>query len=166
MRKTQVFFPILCGVALAIGGAGGVFAQDDGQEPFTWRSLRYDVANMRVGPSREYPISWVYKRKGLPVRVLRTRDEWKYVEDPDGTRGWMSESQLSGARGVVVTGEAPVALREEPVATAALKWRAEPGVVARLIECREGWCEIDVAGREGWVEASRLWGDEESAGAG
>ena len=159
MRKTQPLFAILAGFMLAVGEAGGVIAQDGGQEPDTWRSLRYDVANMRVGPSREYPIAWVYKREGLPMRVLRTSDEWEYVEDPDGTKGWISESQLSSARGVVVTGDAPAAMLEEPRPGATLRWRAAPGVVARLLSCREGWCEIDAAGRTGWVEATRLWGD-------
>ena len=33
-----------------------------------WASLRYGEVRMRVGPSEEYPVEWVYKRKGLPVK--------------------------------------------------------------------------------------------------
>ena len=32
-----------------------------------WASLRVDEVNMRVGPSEDFPISWVYRREGLPV---------------------------------------------------------------------------------------------------
>ena len=156
MMKRHAVPAILVCLALALGGGAGLRAEPD--EEALWRSLRYDVANMRVGPSRDYPIAWVYKRKGLPVRLLRERDEWIYVEDPGGTRGWISKSQVTSERGVIVTGDTPVAMLDAPQSSGALRWRAAPGVVARLLGCREGWCEIDVAGRVGWVAARRLWG--------
>ena len=39
-----------------------------------WATIDVTEANMRVGPSAEYRIEWVYKRKGLPVKVLRVRE--------------------------------------------------------------------------------------------
>lgn len=125
-----------------------------------WASLRYDEVRMRVGPSGEYPIDWVYKRKGLPVKVVRVREGWRLVEDHEGARGWIAASQLNPARGVMITGSNPTALRAEPSAASALKWRAQPGVVATLLRCRNGWCEVDIAGRKGWVVAPHLWGSE------
>jgi SH3-like domain-containing protein len=160
MRK-----PILTAILVVLAGAAlsgaGLNAQVI-EKPY-WASLKFDRTNMRVGPSREYPIEWVYKRKGLPVRVLRSRDEWDLVQDPDGAKGWISGSQLTRARSAMVTGEGPVDMREEPRGSSALRWRAEPGVVASLLSCREGWCEIDVGGRTGWVASIRLWGDDEVA---
>ena len=128
-----------------------------------WVSLRFDEVRMRVGPSREYPIKWLYKREGLPMKVVRVREGWRLVQDPDGTQGWISRSQLADTRTALVVGEGLATLREEPDAAAKLRWRAEPGVVADLLRCRDAWCEIDVTGRTGWVEAERLWGDEELA---
>ena len=142
--------------------AGPVRAQD--REVPYWASLRFDEVNLRVGPSREYRIDWVYQRRGLPVKVVRLREGWRLVEDAQGTIGWVSASQLSRARGAIVTGSGLADMRESPATGSALRWRAEPGVVARLLRCREGWCEIDVTGRTGWVRAERLWGDEELAG--
>jgi SH3-like domain-containing protein len=26
--------------------------------------------------------------------------------------------------------------------------------------CRAGWCEVDIAGRKGWISAARLWGSD------
>ena len=159
MGNAKRLSTILAGLILAGASAHSASAQN--AKPPYWASLRFDETNMRVGPSREYPIDWVYRRKGLPVRVLRSRDEWDLVEDPDGTKGWVSGSQLTRARSAVVTGSDPVDMREEPLPQAKMLWRAEPGVVASLLRCREQWCEIEVTGRAGWVEASRLWGDEE-----
>jgi len=135
-----------------------------GSEPPYWASIRYDKVYMRVGPGAAYPIDWVYRRAGLPVRVVRKREGWRLVRDPDGTQGWIAASQLSRARGVIVTGEGLAILRERPQGGSAIRFRAEPGVVGRLIGCEASWCEIDVAGRTGWVEAARLWGEEEGAG--
>ena len=43
-----------------------------------WASLRYEKVNMRVGPSAEYPVTWVYLRQGLPVKVVRVREGWRW----------------------------------------------------------------------------------------
>ena len=44
-------------------------------------TLKSDDINMRVGPGREYPLAWVYKRKGLPVKVIAESDVWRKVAD-------------------------------------------------------------------------------------
>lgn len=147
----------LLGLAAALFAAPA-YAQE--REVPYWASLRYDEVRMRVGPSEEYPIEWVYKRKGLPVKVVRVREGWRYVEDPEGDRGWIARSQLDPERGALVTGKGLADLRAGPSASAALRWRAEPGVVAKLGTCREGWCEVEIAGRKGWIQQSRLWGTE------
>lgn len=129
-----------------------------------WAALRYDEVRMRVGPSEEYPIEWVYKRKGLPVKVVRVREGWRLVEDPEGTQGWIASSQLNPDRGVMVMGTGLADVRADASPTAALKWRAEPGVVAMLLRCRAAWCEVDIAGRKGWAARDRLWGTEDLPG--
>ena len=36
--------------------------------------------------------------------------------------------------------------------------RVEPGVIARLVECRGPWCRIEAGGYSGWVQRSEVWG--------
>jgi SH3-like domain-containing protein len=145
-------------IVLAAMSAAPLAAQDRAL-PY-WASLRYDEVRMRVGPSEEYPIEWVYKRKGLPVKVVRVREGWRLVEDPEGGQGWIASSQLNPARWVMVAGESLAEVRAEGAAASSLKWRAQPGVVAALLRCREAWCEVDIAGRKGWIARDRLWGTE------
>lgn len=113
---------------------------------------------MRKGPSQDFPIDWVYKRKGLPVQVVRLREGWRLIQDPDGTQGWIASSQLSPKLGALIVGEGNVELRAEPTGTAMVQWQAQPGVVAELLRCRNGFCEVDIAGKGGWVLAERIWG--------
>lgn len=129
----------------------------DRETPY-WASTRFDEVNMRVGPSQEYKIDWVYKRKGLPVKVVRLREGWRLVQDPDGAQGWIAASQLTPERHALVIGEGLVDMRETASGSSALRWRIEPGVVGLLGDCQSNWCEIDIGGRTGWVEQPRLWG--------
>ena len=126
-----------------------------------WAAMRADEVNMRVGPSPDYGIDWVYKRKGLPIKVVRLMEGWRLVEDLDGTRGWVVARLLTPDRGAIVIGEGVAAMRAEPAGSAKLKWNLEPGVVGELGKCTEGWCRLNVDGRDGWVQAGRLWGDGE-----
>ena len=150
-------------VLATLVATSGVSAQD--RETPYWATLRFDEVNMRVGPSQEYPIDWVYKRKGLPVKVVRLREGWRLVQDHEGTQGWVASSQLSPSLGALIIGEGNAELRESPDAGSAVRWRAEPGVVADLMRCRDDYCEVDVAGRSGWVLRERIWGAGEMESA-
>lgn len=123
-----------------------------------WASLRAGEVNMRVGPSENFPIEWVYRRQGLPVKVLRVLQGWRLVEDPDGARGWIVARLLTPDRGAIVVGDGLAELREAGASDARVLWRAEPGVVGALGDCEEGWCELAVGARKGWVRETRLWG--------
>lgn len=152
MRSILVFFAAL----LILGLIGPANAQT--REVPYWASLRAEPVNMRVGPSQDYPIEWVYRRKGLPVKVVRVVEGWRLVRDPDGAQGWVVARLLDPQRTAMVIGKDLAAIREGPAASSGLKWNAEPGVVGRLGKCTEGWCEFDTNGRKGWIRAGRLWG--------
>jgi SH3-like domain-containing protein len=85
---------------------------------------------------------------------------WRKVEDPDGDQGWMHVRLLSPKRTAVVIGTGVGSLREGPQSTARISWRVEPGVVGRIEECEKGWCRFENAGRYGYIESDRLWGEE------
>ncbi|MBO9499635.1 MAG: hypothetical protein J7496_15025 [Novosphingobium sp.] len=123
-----------------------------------WASLRSNEVNMRVGPSEDYQISWLYHRQGLPVKVVRLREGWRLVRDPDGAQGWILARLLNPARTAIVTGKGLAAIRDGRSEGAKLLWNAEPGVIGKLGDCDDGWCKFDAAGHKGYVKQSRLWG--------
>jgi SH3-like domain-containing protein len=120
-------------------------------------SLRSDDINMRIGPGETYPIEWVYRRKDLPVEVIEQFQHWRRIEDWQGSKGWVLDRMLTDTRGVIVDG-AVRSLYQRPDLAAPIVARAEPGVVARLLECRGAWCRIEAHGYSGWVESSEVWG--------
>ncbi len=134
-------------------------AQAQASRPPYWASITQVPAIMRRGPSRDMPALWQYVRDDLPVRVTAVYQDWRRIEDPNGTVGWMHSRLLSAARTAIVTGNLR-AMRVSPDARSPVAYRAEPGVVGRISDCDNGWCMFDVKGRAGWIEADHIWGDE------
>jgi len=149
---------LLCGLAVVMLAFPATAAAQD-ELPY-WATLTADKVNMRVGPARDYAIRWVYRRDGLPLKVVRLHEGWRLVEDPDGARGWILARFLSRARGAVVVAN-DAKMREKPGGGGKLMWRVEPGVVGRLGDCRDGWCKLDVTGHKGWISRQAIWGDGE-----
>ena len=143
-------------IAVLLSLAAPAAAQE--RQPPYWASIASGEAMMRTGPGKNYPGVWLYKRRDLPIRVIKTYPNWRMIEDPDGTRGWMLVSLLSDRRTAIVKpGQArPIHERADPSSRVA--YLAEPGVVARIEQCDEGWCRITIGKREGHIRSSALWG--------
>ncbi|KTF69163.1 SH3 domain-containing protein [Sphingomonas sp. HT-1] len=129
------------------------------RKPPYYASLKASKARMRSGPGRNYPTSWFYQRRGLPLKVVASYGAWLKVRDPDGAEGWMQANLLEDKRTGIVRGGV-AELRRTPAGDSHISWRAAPGVVGRISACNAGWCWFDVAGRAGYVEQARLWGTD------
>lgn len=144
-------------VAALMTVVGPASAQSDVELPY-WASINVDEARMRKGPSPDVPVIWEYRRKDLPVKVVARFETWRKIEDPDGTQGWMAARLLSRTRTAIVTGEIRP-MRDAASLSAGVAYRAEPGVVGRITDCKDGWCLFEVKGRKGWIQTDHIWGD-------
>jgi SH3-like domain-containing protein len=99
----------------------------------------------------------VLTRKDMPVEIIRQFENWRMIRDWQGTEGWVHERMVAGKRAVVVKGGIRTLHRLPDPASPAVA-RAEPGVVARLLECRADWCRVEAADNTGWVQRGDLWG--------
>ena len=142
---------------MLLAAVGPAAAQSDVELPY-WASISVDEARMRKGPSPDVPVTWEYRRKDLPVKVIARHETWRKIEDPDGTQGWMAARLLSRTRTAIVTGDVRP-MRDEPDTSAAVAFRAQPGVVGRITDCQKGWCLFNVGGRKGWIQTDHIWGD-------
>lgn len=122
-------------------------------------SLRADAVNLRTGPGRRYPIDWVFTRAGLPIQIVAEFEGWRKVRAQDGTSGWIHKTMLSGKRTVVIAGREDRIYRK-PDKGAQIAAFVEPGVVASLLDCEDGWCRISVESHRltGWMPQDVLWG--------
>lgn len=148
------------GLILIVGLALATAASAQDKKPPYWASIASGEAMTRAGPGRNYPGLWLYKRRDLPVKVVQVYESWRKIEDPDGEQGWMLVTLMSGQRTALVKGSEPAAIRVKPDSGAAIRYRAEPGVVGRIDQCDGRWCHIRFGNREGYVEQGSIFGTE------
>lgn len=122
-----------------------------------WASITAGDALLRTGPGSNYPAVWRYRRVGLPVVVLQVHQSWRRVRDFEGTEGWMAAVLLSAERTAMVIGKTQV-MHGAPHSTARISWRVAPGVIGFIRHCSDGWCELNVGGKVGYIRMSGLWG--------
>lgn len=127
-------------------------------------SLKPARVNLRIGPGRDYPVSWLFMKSGLPVEIIQEYDNWRRIRDADGTEGWVYQSLLSGKRTAIT---APwlknkpgslITMRRDASETSGVAAEVEPGVIGTVRECNGQWCRVDMNGVGGWFRQSDLWG--------
>ena len=78
--------------------------KETGLEIPRYVSLKSNDANIRVGPSMNYPIVVKYIIKNYPLKVLEEYNEWRKVEDFKKNVGWIHKSLISGTRtGIILS---------------------------------------------------------------
>ena len=124
--------------------------------------LRANQVNLRAGPSTKYPINWVIRKKGEPLKFLTSFYQWIKVQNINGHQGWLQVPMITTKYmyGVIVN------KNHRPItayAMANLKSRKvvklEPGVRVRVLKCIENkWCKIRVNKFKAWITSENLWG--------
>ena len=151
----------LCALALAAVLPLAAPAQERG--PVTnlplprFVSMKAAEGYVRRGPSRTHRIDWIFKRRDTPLEITAEHGHWRRVRDRDGAGGWMHYSLLSGVRTVLVEQDM-LQMHMHPDPKSLVVAQLEMGVIARISECGRDWCELEVAGHDGWVPKTALWG--------
>ena len=134
---------------LSVRGSGQIIPR--------FETLKFNEVRLRKGPSRDHPIDWVYKLKGLPLKIISEFDDWRKVEDFDGVNGWIHRSQLSRKRVVQVI-SSNSEIKSKPNKDADILALAETGVLLNLERCDEIWCRISKQNIKGWILRDNLFG--------
>ena len=120
-------------------------------------TLKSDTVNMRVGPGREYPLSWVYKKKNLPVKVIAEFDVWRKIIDHEGTTGWVHSQLVTLKRYALIQSRLTKLYRkadfDSPVVAV-----ADKGVIVELQICEAQWCRIATQDLRAFVRREDIWG--------
>jgi SH3-like domain-containing protein len=121
-------------------------------------TLRYDIVNLRQGPSKDYPIKIFYKKKYLPVLVLDTSDNWKKIKDHEDNTGWIHRSQLSKKKAALILDDKVIMFKNSTNYSKPLVV-LEKGRHCLVHKCKNNWCKIKVEKFIGWVKKRSLWGN-------
>ena len=120
-------------------------------------TLKSDTVNMRVGPGREYPLSWVYKQKNLPLKVIAEFDVWRKVMDHEGTTGWVHSQLVTLKRYALIQSRLTKLYRKADADSPVLAV-ADKGVLVELQLCEPQWCRVETSNLRAYVRREDIWG--------
>ena len=126
-------------------------------EDINFLSLKNNEVNVRVGPSKKYPIKFTYKKKYLPLEILDKSETWRKTKDFEKNSGWIHISQLSKKKSAInVTNNSVLykkpTIYSEPIA------KLEIGRLVLIKKCKDKWCKITSGDYSGWLFQGSLWG--------
>ena len=132
-------------------------SESTANESKNFLSLKNNEVNLRQGPSFEYPIKLIYKKKYLPVIILDKSDAWRKIKDFENNSGWVHISQLSKKKTALNSRNNSILYRKPTIYSKPIA-RLEIGRLVLIKKCKEKWCKITSGGFKGWVFESSLWG--------
>ena len=122
-----------------------------------FRTLRNDKVNLRQGPSFEYPIKIIYKKKFLPLLVQDSSDNFRKVRDHENNSGWIHISQLSKKKAAITIDDDLILFSNSTIYSNPLAI-IKKGRLVKIIKCKNEWCKINTGEFKGWLQKKSLWG--------
>ena len=132
-------------------------SESTSNESKNFLSLKNNEVNLRQGPSFEYPIKLIYKKKYLPVIVLDKSETWRKIKDFNNNSGWIHISQLS-KRKSALNFENNSILYNKPTIYSKPIAKLEVGRLVLIKKCNLKWCKITSGNFDGWIKKNYLWG--------
>ena len=120
-------------------------------------SLRNKTVNLRQGPSFDYPIKLVYKKKFLPVKLIDKSGPWRKIKDIENNVGWIHVALLSKKK-TAITIEDNIILNSKASIYSEPKAIIKKGRLVFIKKCKNLWCKIQTAEFRGWIPQNTLWG--------
>ena len=119
-------------------------------------TLRNDKVNLRLGPSFEYPIKIIYKKKYLPVLIKDKSENFRKIQDHENNSGWIHISQLSKRKSAVTSKN--LLLYSRPTIYSKPLVNIEIGRLLLVTKCKNDWCKIKSGKYSGWIKKDGIWG--------
>ena len=133
------------------------FSNTSANENKEFLTLKNIEVNLRQGPSFEYPIKLVYKKKYLPVIIIDKSETWRQIKDFENNSGWIHISQLSKRKSAINIKNNSIVYKKPTIYSKPIA-RLEVGRLVVIKKCNVKWCKITSGGFNGWIKKNYLWG--------
>jgi len=119
-------------------------------------SLKYNKVHVRIGPSLNSPIKYIYKKKYLPVKVIDKKEHFRRIIDHKKNSGWIHISQLKKSKSLITTSEK--ILFKKPTKYSEPLAKLEEGRLLIFKKCEKNWCNVKSSQYSGWIDKNNIWG--------
>jgi len=133
------------------------FSNTSANENEEFLTLKNIEVNLRQGPSFEYPIKLVYKKKYFPVIIIDKSETWRQIKDFENNSGWIHISQLSKRKSAINIKDNSIIYKKPSIYSKPIA-RLEVGRLVLIKKCNVKWCKITSGGFNGWIKKNYLWG--------
>ena len=120
-------------------------------------SLKKSEVNLRQGPSFEYPIKLIYKKKYLPVIIIDKSGPWRKIKDFENNTGWIHTVLLSKKKTAINIKKNSI-LYKKPTSFSKPIVKLEIGRLLLINKCKINWCKVSSGNYKGWIVKNTLWG--------
>ena len=120
-------------------------------------SLKKNEVNLRQGPSLEYPIKLIYKKKYLPVIILDKSGPFRKIRDFENNTGWIHIALLSKKKSAINIKNNSILYKKPTIYSKPLA-KLESGRLVIVKKCKVKWCKIETGDYQGWIYKKNLWG--------
>ena len=120
-------------------------------------TLRNDEVNLRQGPSFDYPIKIIYKKKYLPVLIEDKSNNFRKIRDHENNTGWIHVSQLSKTKAGINNVDELIVFKKPTLYSKPLVVLSK-GRLCFIKKCKNKWCKIETGEFIGWIMKKNLWG--------
>tara|TARA_B110000438_G_C15451397_1_gene494812 strand:- start:48 stop:506 length:459 start_codon:yes stop_codon:yes gene_type:complete len=120
-------------------------------------SLKNNEVNLRQGPSYEYPIKFIYKKKYLPLKILDKSGNWIKIIDFENNSGWLHSTQVSKKKTAICKKKHSILYTKATIFSKPVA-KLEIGRLVLINKCKKEWCKITSGNFEGWINKNFLWG--------
>ena len=135
--------------------------KDTGLKIPRYVSLKSNDANIRVGPSTNYPIVIKYIQQSYPLKILEEYDDWRKIEDFTKNNGWIHKSLISGNRTGIIISNNNDKIKIFNTVKGKIIGNIGTGNIVIINKCKIDWCSISLNKYEGWIYKKNLWGVED-----
>ena len=121
-------------------------------------SLKSDDANIRVGPSVNYPIKLKYVFQNLPLEIIDEFDVWRKSRDYEGNIGWIHKSLIKGDRFILINYDTNRDKNLYNIPNGKIVGIIKKNNILDLSLCILDWCKINHNNFSGWLLKKNIWG--------
>ena len=121
-------------------------------------SLKSDDANIRVGPSVNYPIKLKYVFQNLPLEIIDEFDVWRKSRDHEGNIGWVHKSLIKGDRFILVNYNTNKDVKLYNIPNGKIIGIIKKNNILDLNLCILNWCKVTQNKFSGWLLKKNIWG--------
>ncbi len=118
--------------------------------------LKYSKVNVRFGPSRDYPVKFIYKKAFLPVKVIDKKENFRKIIDHKKNSGWIHISQLKKSNSFIILSD-KILFKKSTINSKPLV-NLHSGRLLLVKKCKKKWCKVSTDKYTGWIKTNDVFG--------